>query len=162
MERTIAPRRGTDGKNSTATAGPRAAGPRLTLRIDFGDLGAPLGPGKVRLLELIGQHGSISAAGREMGMSYRRAWLLVDSLNRAFTSPVVAGKPGGSGGGGAALLPMGEDVVRRYRGIEARAAAGASLDLAALCAMLAPPGANDAPGGAEDVDSDNEDSVDAE
>jgi molybdate transport system regulatory protein len=110
---------------------------RLTLRVDFGELGAPLGPGKVRLLELIGEHGSISAAGRAMGMSYRRAWLLVDALNRAFTHPVVASRPGGSGGGGAHLLPMGHEVVRRYRTIEAQAAAAAEPELQALRASLA-------------------------
>ena len=67
---------------------------RLTIRIDFGGHGA-LGPGKVRLPELIGAQGSISAAGRAMGMSYRRAWLLIDSLNQAFREPVVATQHGG-------------------------------------------------------------------
>lgn len=99
---------------------------RLTIRVDFGEHGA-LGPGKVRLLELIGTHGSISAAGRAMGMSYRRAWLLVDSLNQAFRDPVVATQHGGPGGGGAALTEAGQALVARYRALEEdveRAAAG--------------------------------------
>src|SRR5580692_7727792 len=65
----------------------RTAMPRLTLRIDF-DAGRAVGPGKIKLMELIDKHGSISEAGRQMGMSYRRAWLLVDSLNRCFRAPV--------------------------------------------------------------------------
>ena len=67
---------------------------RLTLRLDVGGR-ATLGPGKIRLLELIRQHGSISAAGRAMGMSYRRAWALVESLNATFTEPLVATRPAG-------------------------------------------------------------------
>ena len=67
---------------------------RLTLRIDF-DKGRALGPGKIRLLELVGETGSISAAGRALGMSYRHAWLLVDALNTTFREPVVATRGGG-------------------------------------------------------------------
>src|SRR6202158_4165697 len=78
----------------------------LYLRVDFGEHGA-LGPGKTRLMELIAETGSISAAGRAMGMSYRRAWLLVDSLNVAFHEPLVAKQTGGSGGGGAVLSRLG-------------------------------------------------------
>jgi molybdate transport system regulatory protein len=90
---------------------------RLTLRVDF-DNATRLGPGKIRLLELIGERGSISAAGRGMGMSYRRAWLLVDSLNRCFKEPVVLTQLGGSGGGGAALSDFGRMVVDGYRTME--------------------------------------------
>lgn len=93
---------------------------RLSLRIDFPN-GARLGPGKVRLLEEIARLGSISAAGRSMGMSYRRAWLLVDALNGMFDAPLVGSHQGGSGGGGAALTPRGTEVVRLYRSIEAGA-----------------------------------------
>lgn len=93
---------------------------RLSLRIDFPN-GARLGPGKVRLLEEIARLGSISAAGRSMGMSYRRAWLLVDALNGMFDAPLVGSHQGGSGGGGAALTPRGTEVVRLYRSIEANA-----------------------------------------
>ncbi len=90
---------------------------RLTLRIDFDDNRA-LGPGKVRLLELVRETGSISAAGRAMDMSYRRAWLLVDALNQTFHMPVVTARGGGAGGGGATLTPFGADVVASYRAME--------------------------------------------
>src|SRR3546814_17720432 len=75
---------------------------RLSLRIDF-DGADSIGRGKIRLLELLDETGSIAAAGRAMNMSYRRAWLLIDALNRSFRQPVVATTPGGSGGGGAEL-----------------------------------------------------------
>lgn len=71
----------------------------LTIRIDFGAFGY-LGPGKIALMELISKHGSISAAGKEMGMSYRRAWLLVDEINHIFRAPLVETQMGGAGGGG--------------------------------------------------------------
>lgn len=94
---------------------------RLSVRIDFGPYGA-LGPGKVRLLETIDRLGSIATAGREMGMSYRRAWLLVDSINQAFQQTVVEAQRGGKEGGGAGLTAFGRDIVRRYRDIERDAA----------------------------------------
>ena len=110
--------------------------PHLSIRIDFDHEGR-LGPGKVALLEQIEREGSISAAGRAMGMSYRRAWLLVDSLNAAFAEPLVAKQTGGSGGGGAVLTRLGRDVVDRYRRIERRAASAGRKDLAALAAAHA-------------------------
>ncbi|HET6320956.1 MAG TPA: LysR family transcriptional regulator [Hyphomicrobium sp.] len=79
-----------------------------------------LGPGKVDLLEAIGRTGSISAAGRELGMSYRRAWLLVDALNHMFPSALVTASPGGSRGGGAKLTDYGRGVAAAYRRVEAR------------------------------------------
>ncbi len=102
---------------------------RLTLRIDF-DGRRALGPGKIRLLELIGEFGSISAAGRVMRMSYPRAWQLVDSLNRLFRRPLVAVQHGGARGGGARLTPLGQKVVADYRAIEhaARRLAAPRLD----------------------------------
>ena len=96
-----------------------------------------MGPGKAELIARIGETGSISAAARAMGMSYRRAWLLVDSLNAAFAEPLVAKQTGGSGGGGAALTRLGRDVVLRYRRVERRAAAAGRKDLSALAAALA-------------------------
>ena len=90
---------------------------RLTLRIDFGPENA-IGPGKIKLLELLGETGSIAAAGRAMDMSYRRAWLLVAALNTMFREPVVATKLGGKAGGGAQLTPFGADVISRYRDME--------------------------------------------
>jgi molybdate transport system regulatory protein len=104
---------------------------RLTVRIDFGAERA-LGPGKIRLLEAIGKTGSISRAGRALGMSYRRAWLLVDDMNRCFRAPVVATQPGGVKGGGAALTPFGLQLIENYRAIEAQAAAAAMPRLQAL------------------------------
>ena len=92
---------------------------KLSLRLTFSDACA-VGPGKVRLLEEIADHGSISAAGRAMKMSYRRAWLLVDELNRSFNEPLVVTQLGGPQGGGASLTPLGAEVVRRYRSIERR------------------------------------------
>jgi molybdate transport repressor ModE-like protein len=90
---------------------------RLTLRIDFGASRA-IGPGKIRLLELIAETGSISAAGRAMAMSYRRAWLLVDTLNQTFQSPVVETRGGGTGGGGASLTQFGVSLIEDYRTME--------------------------------------------
>jgi molybdate transport system regulatory protein len=100
---------------------------------------ATLGPGKVRLLELIGEAGSISAAARSMGMSYRRAWTLVESLNAAFAGPVVAAHPGGPGGGGAVLQPLGAEIVRLYRALERGAAASGAGELERLRALVIPP-----------------------
>jgi molybdate transport system regulatory protein len=94
--------------------------PRLTLRVDLGG-GRALGPGKIRLLEAIASTGSISQAGRDLGMSYRRAWLLVDDMNNCFRDPVIAAQPGGARGGGATLTPFGQKLVERYRAIEADA-----------------------------------------
>jgi molybdate transport system regulatory protein len=104
---------------------------RLTVRVDFGADRA-LGPGKIRLLEAIGKTGSISRAGRALGMSYRRAWLLVDDMNRCFRAPVVATQPGGVKGGGAALTPFGLELIEMYRAVEAQAAAAAKPQLQAL------------------------------
>lgn len=110
---------------------------RLRLRIDF-DRGGALGPGKVKLLEEIRDLGSISAAARAMDMAYRRAWLLVDSLNQCFTEPVVSTSKGGKAGGGAALTPFGEEVIRRYRAMEAAAHAALADHIAALEAATVP------------------------
>jgi molybdate transport system regulatory protein len=104
---------------------------RLTIRIDLSDQGA-IGPGKIRLLELVGESGSISAAGRAMRMSYRRAWTLIDGLNRCFRQPVVETQLGGPRGGGAALTVLGHDLIARYRAIERAATKVAASGLAAL------------------------------
>jgi molybdate transport system regulatory protein len=111
---------------------PRAG---LTIRVDFGAFGY-LGPGKIALMELISKNGSITAAGREMGMSYRRAWLLVDEINHIFREPLVEKQMGGSGGGGARLTMLGRDIVGRYRAIEGAAAIAAAADLRALKGSL--------------------------
>jgi len=105
--------------------------PSLSLRIDL-DSGERIGPGKIALLENIEQHGSISAAGRAMDMSYKRAWDLVDEINRICRQPVVERQTGGKNGGGAALTPFGEALVERYRRIERDAASAVKKDRAAL------------------------------
>ena len=104
---------------------------RLTVRVDFGSDRA-LGPGKIRLLEAIAKTGSISQAGRSLDMSYRRAWLLVDDMNRCFREPVVTTQPGGARGGGAALTPFGLELIEKYRSIEVQATAATQLQLHAL------------------------------
>ena len=109
----------------------------LTLRIDLPNTGA-VGPGKIRLLELIDATGSISAAGRAMEMSYRRAWLLVEELNNLFREPVVATKLGGRAGGGAALTSFGRSLVRHYREMEAEAGTALARHLSAFEAALKP------------------------
>jgi molybdate transport system regulatory protein len=96
----------------------------LSIRVDLGS-GLQIGPGKVALLEAIARTGSISAAGRALGMSYKFAWDLVEELNRGCEQPVVVAAPGGRAGGGAQLTAGGEAVVRLYREIE-RAAGEAS------------------------------------
>jgi molybdate transport system regulatory protein len=104
--------------------------PSLSLRIHLGP--RRLGPGKVALLEAIGREGSISGGARALKMSYRRAWELVEALNRGFGAPVAETAAGGAGGGGARLTALGEEVVRTYRAIEAEANAAAAPRLAAL------------------------------
>src|SRR4051794_32947557 len=110
---------------------------RVRISIVF-DSGARIGPGKARLLESIRETGSISAAAREMGMSYKRAWLLLDSINQAFTEPVVTAATGGSGGGGATLTPFGAEVLERYRRVQDQANRNATDDLAALARRARP------------------------
>ena len=111
------------------------SGTRLTLRVDFGS-SRSIGPGKVRLLEAIDRTGSISRAGRSLGMSYRRAWLLIDDLNQCFRHAVVSARPGGSQGGGAVLTEFGAGLVRDYRAIESAAEVAAKKRLRALEAAL--------------------------
>ena len=109
---------------------------RLTLRIDT-ENGRWLGPGKVRLLEAIAAHGSIAAAGRTMGMSYRRAWTLVEAIGESLGQPVVTARPGGAGGGGATLTAAGSALVDCYRQLESDAQAATNVTLARLAALIA-------------------------
>jgi molybdate transport system regulatory protein len=111
--------------------------PRVKVSIVF-ESGARIGPGKARLLESIRDTGSISAAARDMQMSYKRAWMLLDSMNQAFTEPVVSAAPGGPGGGGATLTAFGAEVLERYRRVHAQAAESAAADLAALARRSRP------------------------
>ncbi len=98
-----------------------------------------LGPGRADLLTEIARTGSIAAAGRQMGMSYKRAWALVEAMNATFTSPVVEAAKGGVGGGGARLTVAGERVLAAYRNFQAAAAAGGDAFLAELAGELAVP-----------------------
>ncbi len=109
---------------------------RLSFRLILGD-DIALGPGKVQLLEAIRTTGSIAAAGRELGMSYKRAWHLVDTMNRCFASPLVEASKGGAHGGGARITPLAEEVIAIYRRLEARARAASKTELAALVRYLA-------------------------
>ena len=102
----------------------------LWLRIDFAD--GRVGPGKIALLDAIAKEGSISAAARTLGMSYRRAWELVAELNQIFTTPVVERVTGGSGGGGARLTELGEALLVGFRDIEAAASRAAAAHLRRL------------------------------
>jgi molybdate transport system regulatory protein len=108
-----------------------ATGHRLSIRVDLAS-GARIGPGKVSLLEAIAETGSISAAGRLLGMSYRRAWELVEELNRTMGTPVVTASIGGSGGGGTSLTQAGRAVVEQYRAIETATRRAAKKHLTAL------------------------------
>jgi molybdate transport system regulatory protein len=105
--------------------------PALSIRIDLDPEGR-IGPGKIELLENIAATGSISAAGRAMDMSYKRAWDLVDELNRICGQAAVERQTGGKNGGGAILTPFGESLVSRYRAIEQAAAVAARQQLLAL------------------------------
>jgi molybdate transport system regulatory protein len=95
-----------------------------------------IGPGKADLLDAIAAKGSISAAAKRMGMSYRRAWLLVDTMNGCFRGPLVASTRGGAGGGGAQLTPLGVEVLARYRDMEATALDSLDEDLTAFTKLM--------------------------
>lgn len=96
-----------------------------------------MGPGKASLLEAIREHGSISAAGRALDMSYRRAWLLVDAMNRCWNEPLVATSPGSAHGSGARLTPLGDEVLSRYRALQGLLhGAAQDADMKALTAAM--------------------------
>lgn len=107
------------------------AGP-LKLNVQILRAGSPaIGPGKALVLDAVARAGSISAAGRDLGMSYRRIWLLVDSLNKSWAEPLVVTQGGGGKGAGAHLTPFGRQVLDQYRAVERRmvaAAAGPDYD----------------------------------
>jgi molybdate transport system regulatory protein len=98
--------------------------------------GSRIGPGKIALLEAIQSTGSISAAARSIGMSYRRAWLLVDEINQALREPAVTAETGGVRGGGAAVTPIGERVVGLYRAIESQAQAAVGSEFRAIGRLI--------------------------
>jgi molybdate transport system regulatory protein len=108
---------------------------QFRLRVLLGE-DIAIGPGKVDLLEAIDATGSITAAAKALGMSYRRAWLLVETMNRCFVTPVASTEAGGASGGGTRLTPTGAEVVRRYRSMEAKAGKAGARDLAALVLLM--------------------------
>jgi len=126
------------GRRPAKAAAKPADKTSLHLRIDFGGERS-IGPGKIRLLELINETGSISAAGRALAMSYRQAWLLVDEMNRMFRAPVVSAQTGGGGGGGASVTETGNDIVRLYRDMERRAYGASTPEIRSLARLLTRP-----------------------
>ena len=118
--------------------------PGLLLRI-LAAKNPAMGPGKARLVTLIAETGSISSAAREVGMSYRRAWQLVEALNKSFTEPVVLTAVGGKRGGGAVVTDFGKRLVKQYHGMEAKASAAIAPDLEEFSTYLRKPAAKRKP-----------------
>ena len=116
---------------------PKHASIGARLRVVLGP-GVALGPGKADLLEAIAATGSISAAGRKLKMSYRRAWLLVEELNGSFQSALVAADKGGAHGGGARLTELGARVLKHFRSMERKTHKAIAADLAALTNVVRP------------------------
>ena len=110
--------------------------PKLIFRLQFEPEGR-IGRGKIELLSHIKETGSISAGGRAMDMSYRRAWLLVDEMNRMFRQPVVESQRGGKQGGGAVLTPFGEALIAHYHAMEEKARVALAEEIGWLVANLA-------------------------
>ena len=125
-----APRRRRTGQRAAASA------LQPQLRISF-KKSIAMGPGKADLLEAIDETGSISAAARKLGMSYRRAWLLVDTMNECFKAAVVETLTGGVQGGGAKVTDFGHDVVRRYRDMSRKAATSVAREMSEFAALMA-------------------------
>jgi len=111
---------------------------RIRLQIYLGGEEHKIGPGKIRLLEEVAEHGSISGAARSMKMAYRHAWEMVDDLNDCFDAPVLEAAPGGAAGGGAHLTAFGLRLIDRYRRMERATRRALRHDLASLDAHLAP------------------------
>ena len=121
-------------KRKTADSTPYLIRPRIYLSPDL-----IVGPGKIELLKAVRDTGSISAAARTIGMSYKRAWYLLDTLNKGFHQAVFEASPGGRGGGGARLTALGETLITSYTAIAAACAAAADDQLAALAALTTLP-----------------------
>lgn len=120
---------------ATRTGAPKPA-MRFRPRVTVGDTIA-IGPGKIALLEAIAATGSITSAARSLDMSYRRAWLLLDELDRALEKPAVDSAKGGPRGGGTQVTEAGRKLIAVYRGIEAKAASTCRADVSRLLRMLA-------------------------
>lgn len=115
---------------------PEKPNAKFRFRITVGDVIA-LGPGKIALLEAIGATGSIQAAAESLGMSYRRAWMLLGEMNRSFRQPVVDSARGGTLRGGSAITDTGRQLIETYRRIDERATAACAADIAQLLALVA-------------------------
>jgi molybdate transport system regulatory protein len=113
-----------------------AASAQFNLRLNKGGIKA-IGPGKIALLEAIDETGSISAAARQLGMSYRRAWGLVSELNQVLAKPAVEANVGGTHGGRATLLPTGRKLATLYRAVERDAARHTASATRTLLSLLA-------------------------
>ena len=124
--------------SAPASRAPRSAKPvaRFRMRINAGDAIA-IGPGKISLLEAIEETGSITAAAKHLDMSYRRAWLLLDELNRCLRKPAVDSAKGGSHGGGSKVTATGRQVIALYRRVETTATRACKADIAQLVSLLA-------------------------
>lgn len=112
------------------------AGVRFHIRDRGSETELAIGPGKIALLEAIARTGSITSAAKQLGMSYRRAWLLVDATNRCLVRPAVATVAGGDKGGGTVLTPLGVELVRRYRALERETEAAVSRRLRSMLRTL--------------------------
>lgn len=109
---------------------------RLSIRIDFEPSGSALGPGMAQLLEQVAELGSIRRAAASMGMSYRKAWLLIQEMQKTFDGPVVTAEAGGVAGGGTQLTELGNTLLKIYRRVESRAADATQAELGALSALV--------------------------
>jgi molybdate transport system regulatory protein len=112
--------------------------PKPRIRILMGEMTA-MGPGRADLIDAVDRTGSISAAARDMGMSYRRAWLLIETTNASFVEPLVVANIGGCGGGGALVTEFGRSVVEHYRAMERKAAEAIAKDFGVFGKLLAAP-----------------------
>jgi len=110
--------------------------PHLSIRIDFEPSGSALGPGMAQLLERVAETGSIRRAAASMDMSYRKAWLLIQELQKTFDGAVVTAEAGGVSGGGTQLTELGNGLLKIYRRVESRAADAVKADLETLSAMV--------------------------
>ncbi|CAN5467208.1 LysR family transcriptional regulator [soil metagenome] len=134
VKKTAAPAEPAAKAASKAPATKPAA--KFRLRITVGDVIA-IGPGKIQLLEAIGETGSITSAAKSLDMSYRRAWLLLDELNHALRKPAVDSAKGGQNGGGSLVTDTGRQLIELYRGVEATAALACKPELTRLIGLLA-------------------------
>lgn len=126
------------GRSRPAQGAPKRPKPvaRFRLRITSGDVNV-IGPGKISLLEAISETGSITSAAKSLEMSYRRAWMLLDELNRSLRKPAVDSAKGGQNGGGSELTEVGRQLIESYRRIEETASSACASDIKRLLGLIA-------------------------